>query len=410
MAIIKKRTHKEIEDDIKRIKEAAKTVTSMTEIETITGLSRQQINTTLSKHPVIAKRIKEQIANNKTFAESFKTKLSNETDKVDTQTKPVIETKSEVEDEKTHSNSSTDSVKRFVIDASVTATQNIRERLENIIASGNKLVLTSISISEIENLQKTKNKCTRQDARYILRLAVVNSEHFEFVVIDESIGEPDDCIVHYCKEQCINPVLLTADKGMAVRAHMHGVKVEFFNKSNEYKLEEERIYNSNNQHFGQTVLSPEITKTLNSSMAIAKPETSATVQKKVPTATTTFIQDDNSSMPDKKSRELGISKNDKDELVIETFHTPTRSIRVWSRGDQIYDKGPCRLLVGDKVMVAKLVGNEIVFQVFAIYSLSSGDNHKLLFHKTFPASTKHFYISDEHYRAFLYAFKKRITA
>lgn len=62
---IQKRTQKEIEKDSKRIKEAAKTATTMKELENLTGLSYAMINTTLSKHPTIFKRIKEQLAVNK---------------------------------------------------------------------------------------------------------------------------------------------------------------------------------------------------------------------------------------------------------------------------------------------------------------------------------------------------------
>lgn len=62
---IQKRTQKEIEKDSKRIKEAAKTATTMKELENLTGLSYAMINTTLSKHPTIFKRIKEQLVVNK---------------------------------------------------------------------------------------------------------------------------------------------------------------------------------------------------------------------------------------------------------------------------------------------------------------------------------------------------------
>lgn len=66
---IQKRTQKEIEKDCKRLKEAAKTATTMKELENLTGLSYVMINTTLSKHPIMFKRIKEQLAVNKKRAE-----------------------------------------------------------------------------------------------------------------------------------------------------------------------------------------------------------------------------------------------------------------------------------------------------------------------------------------------------
>lgn len=61
----RKRTQKEIEKDCKRIKEAAKTATSIRDIERATNLSYSEINTTMSKHPTIFKRIKNQLEANK---------------------------------------------------------------------------------------------------------------------------------------------------------------------------------------------------------------------------------------------------------------------------------------------------------------------------------------------------------
>lgn len=64
-----KRTAKEIEKDCKKIREAAKTAKSIKDIERATNLSYAEINTTMSKHPTIFKRIKQQIAVNKEQAQ-----------------------------------------------------------------------------------------------------------------------------------------------------------------------------------------------------------------------------------------------------------------------------------------------------------------------------------------------------
>lgn len=65
-----KRTMQQIEKDFKVIRKVAQTATSMKELENITGLSVQMINTTLSKHPVVSKRIKEQLNLNKQKAKA----------------------------------------------------------------------------------------------------------------------------------------------------------------------------------------------------------------------------------------------------------------------------------------------------------------------------------------------------
>lgn len=56
-------------NDCKRLKEAAKKATSIKDLERETGLSYAMINTTLSKHPTIFKRIKTQLVINQEKAE-----------------------------------------------------------------------------------------------------------------------------------------------------------------------------------------------------------------------------------------------------------------------------------------------------------------------------------------------------
>lgn len=64
-----RRTPQEVERDCERLKEAAKTATTIKELERVTGLSYFMIQSTLSKHPVIFKQIKELLASNKEKAE-----------------------------------------------------------------------------------------------------------------------------------------------------------------------------------------------------------------------------------------------------------------------------------------------------------------------------------------------------
>lgn len=54
---MEKRTNKKIEADVQAIKEAAKTATSLKEVSDILGLSYQKICTSLSRHPIIRKRV-----------------------------------------------------------------------------------------------------------------------------------------------------------------------------------------------------------------------------------------------------------------------------------------------------------------------------------------------------------------
>lgn len=60
-----KRTNKEIEMDTQRIKEAAKTAKSFKELAALTGLTAQKVKTTLTRHPIIYKRIVASLEDNK---------------------------------------------------------------------------------------------------------------------------------------------------------------------------------------------------------------------------------------------------------------------------------------------------------------------------------------------------------
>lgn len=52
-----KRNYKQIELDVKAIQEAAKHATSLKEVSEITGLTYKKVSTSLSRHPIIRKRV-----------------------------------------------------------------------------------------------------------------------------------------------------------------------------------------------------------------------------------------------------------------------------------------------------------------------------------------------------------------
>lgn len=62
---MEKRTNKEIEADVKAIKEAAIQATSLKEVSEITGLTYHKVSTSLSRHPIIRKRVMATLEANK---------------------------------------------------------------------------------------------------------------------------------------------------------------------------------------------------------------------------------------------------------------------------------------------------------------------------------------------------------
>lgn len=321
-----KRTQKEIEKDCKRIKEAAKTATSIKELEQATGLSYAMINTTLSKHPIIFKRIKEQLDINLANRE----KAKSETKK---QTSPAIK------GIETSHVSTADNFSGFVIDASISGVENIKERLLKICNTNKKIILTSITIKELENLQKSIT-LQGKDARYFLALAAENPKSFVSQLIDETIGIPDDCIIKYCADNKDKFILLTSDKTMALKARMYGVEVQYFKKTN----------NQTN----------------------SKVETSDTNANLVPKATP-VIASTNSNV-----RTLIPAKKIGNKLVLSDFHTDTRSIRVYS-DRYVYNNGTRELKIGDNVFIASKKDDCITFAHYKMISVEATNNCELIF-------------------------------
>lgn len=290
---ITRRTREQIENDCRRIKEAAKTAKTMKELENLTGLSYMMINTTLSKHPTIHKRIKEQLADNKE--------------------KTVIEYKKEPEECVTDNK---EDFYGFVIDASITGVENLRNILLKICQTQAKIILTSITIKELEKLQKLKD-IQGKDARYILSLAAENSTTFKTVLIDETLRCPDDCIIKYCEENKKNVTLLTADKTMALKARMYSVQVQYFKY--------DRI------------------------------NTSRKVITLIP------------------ANKIG------SKLIISKFQTSTLSIRVYSDGIQ-YNDGIKELNVGDDVFIATKKMGYITFAHYSVICLEEENNCELIYY------------------------------
>lgn len=194
-----RRTMKEIENDYNRIITFVNTthVTSIDEIADGVGLSQFQVKSSLAKHPGAEEHILSQLAKNKLATPSEQHEVT------------------------------TDFDAEFVIDASITGISNLEDILSKICATKAKIILTSITIKELEKLQKFHD-IQAKDARHILAMAAEMSQNFHTVLIDETIGIPDDCIIKYCADNKEKVSLLTSDKTMALKARMYGVQTQYF--------------------------------------------------------------------------------------------------------------------------------------------------------------------------------------
>lgn len=354
-----KRTQKEIEKDCKRIKEAAKTATSLKDIERATNLSYSEINTTLKKHPTIFKRIKEQLIINKKQTEIEKTRKKEQEAlakaeekaslKAEKKSKKVSKTEAITQVINTEFNIPKKLVEDYVIDASITGIKSLRYNISKVCSTKSKIILTSITIKELEKLQKFNN-LTGKDARYILALAAENHTSFETVLIDETFDTPDDCIIHYCAENKNHVTLMTSDKTMALKARMYGVQVKYL-KCNQ----------TNN----------------------GKP----------------FTKRSNS-----KIRTLIPAKRVANKLLISNFYTNTMGLRVCSNGIA-YTDGVRELKIGDDVFIATKKSGYITFAHYKIVSLYSENNCELIYSKRFY-DYNDIDVPEESYKLFIENFKK----
>lgn len=321
--------------------------------------SYSEINTTLKKHPTIFKRIKEQLIINKKQSEIEKNNKKepellvkaekNTNFKKQKETKEVSKVEITTEPIKPESEIQKELVKKYVIDASITGIQSLRDTISKICAANSKIILTSITIKELEKMQKFSD-FQGIDARYILALAAENFSHFETVLIDETFDTPDDCIIHYCAENKNYVTLLTSDKTMVLKARMYGVQVKYLKHN-------------------QTPKGKSFTKNSNS-----------------------------------KIKTLTPAKRVANKLLISIFYTNTMSLCVSSNGI-VYTDGIRELRIGDDVFIATKKVNYITFAHYKIVSLYSENNCELIYSKRFY-NYNYIDVPKESYESFIENFKK----
>lgn len=119
----------------------------------------------------------------------------------------------------------------YLIDASISDCHNMKKTLENIVKNNLRLVITSISLEELDRLQKKEPESeAAKGARYILRIAAENlDDAFDVVIIDRDYHIPDDAILKYCIDNKEIGVI-TSDKVMALKARAFGVECIYLTK------------------------------------------------------------------------------------------------------------------------------------------------------------------------------------
>lgn len=132
----------------------------------------------------------------------------------------------------------TDDVSGFVVDASISGVKDVNVLLDDISkqidGTDDRIILTNVTIDELDRLQKRRINHS-DNARAILSAATDDESHSHYmpVEIDTSFNLADDCILHYCEKHRRSVILLTADKGMTLKAEPKRIATYFFDLSKE---------------------------------------------------------------------------------------------------------------------------------------------------------------------------------
>lgn len=346
----------EIEKDYKRIRTVVDTipVTSIKEIAKEVGLTEREVKTSLAKHPRIEEKIMAQLDKNKKELKAKKKakkegQKPEKKDEEEANCKKALESREKVEQFEETADIDT----RFVIDASIAGIEELEELFSNVYATNAKIILTSVTIKELEKMQKFHDDDAKA-ARHILAMAAENQKSFQTVLIDETVGIPDDCIIKYCADNKDNVVLLTSDKTMALKARMYGVVTQYFKRKRTSKF------------------------TTAKSMTCSYDKRNTLLS----------------------ARKIG------DDLVISDFNNKYRSILLISDGYE-YTDGVQTLKIGDDVYLATKKPEYMTFAHYKITSLSAENNSKLIYSKRIYRESEILDLPKAGYKSFMRDFKHR---
>ena len=330
---MEKRTQEQVESDYRKIAKIVKTsrVCTLEEIAEEAGLTKAKVRQSLIKHPVVFNRIK------KILEENRRAKG------LENVTKAEI-----VQDVKDAQKPEKEADMKYVIDASICGVELFSTVINKCIGEGG-IILTNITVRELDNLQKGKDK-DAVDARRLLAQAAKSHEGFKSIKISEVFVNPDDNIIEYCRAN--GKKLITADKVMALKARAESVEVTFV---------EQRAYKQS--FFGFKV---------NERMR----------ERRVEVTPCTLVS----------TNRIGKA------LYITACLNPKRCVRVFTPEGSVVKEGLTELRRGYKVFILTRKDEYITFSDYEISKESETDNAKNIFHARLYKETDIEDLPDESYK------------
>lgn len=207
------RTQRQIENDVKRLQEAAKTAKNMKDLEKATGLTYSMIKTSLLNHPIITNRIRDLLA-----ANSKKSELE----------KKKINTNSNVKNSFTEKSMNTviTNTPKFVIDSSIADVEDLELHLKKLFSCKATIIIPTIVVDELKKMLYFR-LIDGNNSKCILDLLSKKPKNLRVISIDDA-GCIDDSILKYCVDNNENLTLLTAKEKLAMSAKLHSVHVHYF--------------------------------------------------------------------------------------------------------------------------------------------------------------------------------------
>ena len=207
---MKKRSLKDIERDVKVIKEASMTATSMKELAQIAGLTPSEVATSLSRHPRIDKWVHERVKHNLAFKKQILLKeraCVRKPEKLQKSVEKKIAVPCGV-----------------VIDSSIANMDFLHELLMDICPENGKVIMTRQTIWELKQLM-SRNDEYRLGASALIKMLKENPKYEGWFT-----AETDDTVVDFCARNNQSVTLFTSDPNMRIRAMNKGVKVKYIRK------------------------------------------------------------------------------------------------------------------------------------------------------------------------------------
>lgn len=335
-----RRTAHQIENDFNRIQKLIKinseSISSLAEIANALNLSVSQVETSLKNHPVVYKRLKKLMAENRGWCRKA------------TEKPKIAETPEKIEEDSIFS--------RIVIDASISGNPGIVDKLNSLINDGKKIVLTSVTIRELEQMQRFSD-VDAKDARKILAMAAKNKDDFICESIREDNLIADDNIIQYAREHKSEVILMTSDKTMDLKSRSFGVQTMY--------IEHSAVHHKKHGHG------------MHGNWG--------------------------------KVSTLYDAKFQNGKLVISDFYTDFKNLRVLRNGIEFND-GKVELQLGDDIYIGTKKDRILTFAHYHLTSLGSKNNCRLVFSRRVFNSREIDRLPQPTYRTFMLDFKRRFDS